>query len=194
MIAERQPTILSDAWIIGGPAFLEQNMSISLYDASVPIYRRMLGNLDACLAKAEDNARGRGFEPGVLLDARLAPDMLPMRRQVQIACDAAKYGIARISGTDAPKHEDNETTFAELHARIAQTLAFIDGVPRERIDGQEAREVKVPLRDRTLQFDALSFLTGWSLPNFFFHVTTAYALLRHNGVDLGKQDYLGANR
>lgn len=164
---------------------------MSMYDASVPVYRQMLGSLAAILEKAQAHAATRGFDGAVLLQSRLYPDMFPLTRQVQIACDAAKNGIARIAGVEAPKHEDVEQSFEALQARIAEVLAFIDRVPRERIDGQEERDVVVPLRARTLQFKGRQFLLHWSLPNFFFHVATAYDILRHNGVELGKADYLG---
>ena len=117
--------------------------------------------------------------------------MLPLVSQVRIACDTAKLGLARITGLEAPKYEDNEQTIAELRERIAKTLAFIASVPREKVDGQEDRDVVVPLRDRKLEFKGQVFLLHWSLPNFFFHVTTAYDLLRHNGLEIGKSDYLG---
>ena len=166
-------------------------MPISMYDASVPVYTQMLGALDKVLAKAETYAQARKIDPKALGQARLFPDMLPLVSQVRIACDTAKLGVARITGLEAPKHEDNEQTIAELRERIAKTLAFIASVPREKIDGQEDRDVVVPLRDRKLEFKGQVFLLHWSLPNFFFHVTTAYDLLRHNGLEIGKSDYLG---
>jgi hypothetical protein len=166
-------------------------MSLSMYDASVPVYRQMLGSLSAVLEKAQAHAAMRGFDPAVLLQSRLYPDMFPLTRQVQIACDAAKNGVARISGVEAPKHEDGDQNLEQLQARIAEVLAFIESVPRERIDGQEERDVVVPLRTRTLQFKGRRFLLHWSLPNFFFHVATAYDILRHDGVELGKADFLG---
>lgn len=166
-------------------------MPISMYDASVPVYTQMLGALDKVLAKAEAYAQARKIDPKALGQARLFPDMLPLVSQVRIACDTAKLGVARITGLEAPKHEDNEQTIAELRERIAKTLAFIASVPREKIDGQEDRDVVVPLRDRKLEFKGQVFLLHWSLPNFFFHVTTAYDLLRHNGLEIGKSDYLG---
>mgnify|MGYP000852411438 CR=1 FL=1 len=166
-------------------------MPISMYDASVPVYTQMLGALDKVLAKAEAYAQARKIDPKVLGQARLFPDMLPLVSQVRIACDTAKLGLARITGLEAPKYEDNEQTIAELRERIAKTLAFIASVPREKVDGQEDRDVVVPLRDRKLEFKGQAFLLHWSLPNFFFHVTTAYDLLRHNGLEIGKSDYLG---
>ncbi len=168
-------------------------MSVSMYEASVPVYTQMLGALDRVLAKAEAFAEARRFDSKVLVQARLFPDMLPLASQVRIACDAAKYGVARIAGVEAqaPKFDDGEQTLGELRERISKTLAYIGSVPREAIDGQEERDVVVPLRERRLEFKARAFLLQWSLPNFFFHVTTAYNLLRHNGVEIGKSDYLG---
>jgi hypothetical protein len=166
-------------------------MTISLYDASVPVFRQMLGSLSTILEKAEAHASARGFDAANLLQARLYPDMLPLTRQVQIACDNAKNGLARIAGVEAPKHEDNEKTIAELRARIAAAMAFIEGVPRERIDGREQADVSIPLRDQTLHMKGQPYLLHWVLPNVFFHVTTAYALLRHNGLEIGKRDFLG---
>ena len=166
-------------------------MTISMYDASVPVFRQMLGSLSALLDKAAAHAQAKGFDPAVLVASRLYPDMFPLARQVQVACDAAKFGSARIAGVDAPKHEDHEQTIDELKARIASTLAFTDTIAREAVDGQEAREVTIPLRDRSLTMKAQPYLLHWVLPNFFFHVTTAYDILRHNGVEIGKRDYLG---
>ncbi len=118
--------------------------------------------------------------------------MFDLLRQVQIACDMAKSGAARLAGVDVPVHEDKETTFAELHARIAKVLAFVGGLDRAAIDGAADRRVTVPLRDRKLEFKGRDYLVGWVLPNLYFHLTTAYAILRHNGVELGKKDFLGA--
>jgi uncharacterized protein len=167
-------------------------MSISMHSASVPIFTRMLGNLAHWLDKAEAHAAAKKFDTGVYLAARLAPDMLPFTRQVQIACDAAKFGVARLAGIEAPKFEDNEASFAELRERIAKTLAFIASVPAAQVDGSEARDVVVPRRDGPITVKGEAFLKTMALPNFFFHLTMAYALLRHNGVDVGKGDFLGA--
>ncbi len=167
-------------------------MSISMHSASVPVFNRMLGNLVKWLDKAEAHATAKKFEPGVFLASRLAPDMLPFGRQIQIACDSCKFGIARLAGVDAPKFEDNETNFAELRERIRKTLDFIQSVPAAQIDGTETKDVVVPRRDGSITLKGEFYLKHFVLPNFFFHVTTAYALLRHNGVDLGKSDYLGA--
>jgi hypothetical protein len=167
-------------------------MAISMFSASVPVFVRMLDNLAACLAKADAHAVARGYDSAVLVASRLAPDMLPLARQVQIACDAAKFGAARLAGVDAPAMEDKEMTIAQLQARVAATKAFVLSVPAERIVGSEEREVQVPMRGRDpLRLTGERYLLDFVLPNFFFHVTTAYALLRHNGVDIGKGDYLG---
>lgn len=166
-------------------------MTLSMHDASVPVYSQMLGALDKVLHKAEAYAQARKFDERVLVQSRLFPDMLPLASQVRIACDAARAGTARLAGIDVPKYEDNEQTFAELRQRIAGTLAFIAGVPPESLAGQEERDIKIPLRDRTLEMKGQAFLLHWSLPNFFFHVTTAYDILRHNGLEIGKADFLG---
>lgn len=166
-------------------------MTISLYDASVPVYTQMLGALDKVLGKAEAWAEARKIDGKVLVQARLFPDMLPLASQVRIACDAARAGTARLAGIDFPKYEDSEQTLAELRQRIAGTLAFIAQVPRESIAGQEERDITIPLRERKLEMKGQAFLLHWSLPNFFFHVTTAYDILRHNGLEVGKADFLG---
>jgi len=166
-------------------------MSITMHSATVPIYKTMLGNLSKWLGKAQAHAQAKGFDPESLLTARLAPDMLPLRNQIQIACDTAKFGVSRLSGIDAPKFDDKEQTLAQLQERIAATLAFVESVPAESIDGTEDKSVSVPVRGRDpLQFTGEQYVRHFALPNFFFHVTTAYALLRHNGVELGKGDYL----
>jgi uncharacterized protein len=166
-------------------------MTMSMHAASVPVFQHMLRNLVHVLDKGEANAQSRNFDPSVLTTARLAPDMLPLTRQVLIACDAAKLGVARISGVEAPKFDDTEATFGELKQRIQKTLDYLASVPASALDGTEDKEVTFPAgRDRTLTMKAQAYLTTWVLPNFFFHVTTTYAILRHNGVDLGKRDYL----
>jgi hypothetical protein len=151
----------------------------------------MLGNMLNWLDKAEAHATAKKFEPGVLLAARLAPDMLPLVKQIQIACDAAKFGMARLAGVEAPKFEDNEGTLDELRERIRKTIAYVQSVPAAKIDGTEDKDVTVPRRDGPTILKGEPYLKHFVLPNFFFHVTTTYALLRHNGVDLGKSDYLG---
>jgi hypothetical protein len=167
-------------------------MPISMYSASVPIFVRMLGNLSRCIDKAAAYAEARRFDARVLVESRLAPDMLPFRTQVQIACDSAKLAVARLAGVEAPKFEDTEQTFDELKARIAKTIDYAKSLPASSIEGSEARPIAVPRRNaEPLRFDGESYLEHFALPNFFFHVTTAYAILRHNGVDLGKTDYIG---
>lgn len=170
-------------------------MAFSMYTASVPVFQHMLRNLSHILDKGEASAQARKFEPAVLATSRLAPDMLPFTRQILIACDAAKNGVARIAGIEAPKFEDNETTFAELKARIQKTQAFLESVPAAKLEGTENKEVTFPVgREATRTMSCQAYLTTWVLPNFFFHITTAYAILRHNGVDLGKADYLAAGQ
>ncbi|WP_438018276.1 DUF1993 family protein [Sorangium sp. So ce315] len=166
-------------------------MAISMYQASVPVLVRMLGNLSTILTKAVAYAEARKIEPRVLLDARLAPDMLSLTRQVQIATDVAKGCGGRLAGVDVPKYEDNESSFDELQARVARTIAFLNGLRPEQIDGSEDRDVTIPTRNQPLTFKGLPYLLYFVLPNFYFHVTTAYAILRHNGLDIGKMDYLG---
>jgi uncharacterized protein len=159
--------------------------------ASAPIFKAMLGNLDHFLVKAAAHAEAKKFDPANLLSARLAPDMLPLTRQVLIACDASKFGIARLAGVEAPKFDDTETTIDQLRERIAKTIAFIDTVSADKLDGTEEKDVTFPAGpagSRTMKGEA--YLKHWVIPNLFFHVTTAYALLRHNGVELGKSDFL----
>ncbi len=166
-------------------------MTISMHSASVPVFTRMLGNLQSWLDKAEAHASAKKFETSVLLQARLAPDMLPFVRQIQIACDGAKFGVARLAGVEAPKFDDTEASFAELRERIRKTLDFVQSVPADCIAGTEDKDVTVPRRDGSMVLKGEFYLKHFVLPNFYFHVTTSYALLRHNGVDLGKADYLG---
>lgn len=167
-------------------------MSITMYTASVPVYAHTLANLERILDKAEVHAAAKKFDAAVLLGMRLAPDMLPLSKQVQIACDAAKLSVARLAGVEAPKFDDNEASIADLKTRVRKTLEFLKTVPAEKIDGSEKREITVPRRDGDMKIEGETYLKHYALPNFFFHVTTTYALLRHNGVDLGKADYLGA--
>jgi len=166
-------------------------MTISMSSASLPVFKAVLGNLSHILDKGAAHAEARKFDPTALLQFRLAPDMLPFTRQILIACDGPKLAVARIAGVEAPKFEDTETTFPELKARIQKTLDYLASVPADKIDGTENKEITFPVgRDKTRTMTAQAYLTTWVLPNLFFHVTTAYAILRHNGVDLGKQDYL----
>ena len=166
-------------------------MKISMYQMSVGQFLPMLMNLRNFIDKAEANAKARKFEPNVLMTARLAPDMFPFNRQVQLTCDFAKNSSARLAGLEAPRFEDTETTADELRARIDKTIAYVKTIPASAIDGQEERDITIPLRDRTLELKALPFVQTWALTNFYFHAVTAYNILRHHGVDLGKKDYLG---
>jgi hypothetical protein len=167
-------------------------MTIALYDISIPVFARGLTNLSAILDKAIAHAAAKKTDPVVFAQSRLFPDMLPLSVQVQIACDIVKGGAARLSGVDAPKHEDNETTLADLKARVAKTLAFVNTITAEQLQGSEARDIVLKTQSRTLNFKGLAYLTSFVLPNFYFHISMTYALLRHNGVELGKGDYLGA--
>ncbi|AMC36009.1 DUF1993 domain-containing protein [Janthinobacterium sp. B9-8] len=168
-------------------------MSISMYTASVPVFKQLLTALADVLAKAEAHAEARKIDPAVLLQTRLYPDMFPLVRQVQIACDFAKSVPARLAGVDVPAYEDNEQTFAELQARIAKTLNLISELSAEQIDGSAALEIVLrPGTPKEKKLDGQTYLLSYGLPQFFFHVTTTYALLRHNGVDIGKRDFMGA--
>jgi hypothetical protein len=166
-------------------------MSISVYDVSIPIFTLSLNNLSAILDKAESHTQAKKVDPKVLLQARLIVDMLPLSNQIQIACDTAKGAAARLAGIPIPKHEDTEATIAELKARIAKTLEFIKTIKPEQLQGSETREIVLEFPQSTLKFNGINYLTNFVLPNFFFHMTIAYALLRKNGVDLGKRDFLG---
>lgn len=166
-------------------------MSLSIYQASVPVFVRMLDNLSKILDLAVQYAEEKKIEPSVLINARLAPDMYPLSRQVQIATDMAKGCAARLAGMEVPVYEDNETTFPELQERIAKTLAFIQSVSADQIDGSEERHITLKLRSREVSFTGQPYLLHFVLPNFYFHVTTAYAILRHNGLAIGKMDFIG---
>ncbi|MBC7917782.1 MAG: DUF1993 domain-containing protein [Rhodoferax sp.] len=166
-------------------------MSISMYSASVPVFTTALRNLSHFLDKTRANAEARKFDTAVLMGYRLAPDMLPFTRQVLIACDAAKLCVARISGVEAPKFEDTEATLDELQQRIQRTIDYMATVKPEQMDGTEDKEVVIPAGGgKTRTMTAEGYLKHWATPNVYFHVTTAYAILRHNGVDLGKADFL----
>ena len=151
----------------------------------------MLRNLSALIDKAEAHCAAKKIEPTVLTGYRLFPDMFPLTRQVQVACDTAKGAVARLAGVEIPKHEDVEQTFAELKSRIAKTLDFIESVKPERIDGSEEKEIVLAMRSGERRFKGLQYLLGQAYPNFYFHVTTAYNILRHNGVEIGKADFIG---
>ncbi|MEO4046535.1 DUF1993 domain-containing protein [Pseudomonas sp. CAU 1711] len=166
-------------------------MTLSLYQASVPVFSRMFGNLAAILDKAEAHAQARGIEPAVLLNARLAADMHPLTRQVQIASDLIKGCAARLAGVEPPSFADTESSFAELKARIAKTLDFIGSVDPKLIDAGGEREIVLKFPNSEFKFDGANYLLYFVQPNFYFHITTAYAILRHNGLDIGKMDYMG---
>ncbi|MBV8962741.1 MAG: DUF1993 domain-containing protein [Hyphomicrobiales bacterium] len=166
-------------------------MSLSMHEASAAVFTRMLSALSALLEKAEAHAASRKIEPEALLGARLFPDMFSFTRQVQLTCDFAKLCCARLSGIEAPKHEDKEAAFPELKARIAATLAFIESVPANAIDGTENKDITLKIAGKDTQMKGRDYLLFFALPNFYFHATTAYDLLRHNGVEVGKRDFLG---
>jgi hypothetical protein len=162
-----------------------------MYQASVPIFIRMLSNLSAILEKAAAHAEAKKIDPSVLVNSRLYPDMLPLARQVQIASDQAKGCGARLAGMEPPKFEDNEETFPELIARIQKTMSFLRELKPEQIDGAEEKTITLQLRNDTMTFNGMPYLLNFALPNFYFHVATAYGILRHCGIDIGKRDYLG---
>lgn len=168
-------------------------MSLSMHAASVPVFQQMLTALSGVLTKAETHAADRRIEPAALLQARLFPDMFPLARQVQIACDFAGSVSARLSGAEVPAYEGGDATFADLQQRIAATLAFIGGLDPAQFDGSDARELVLrPGTPKERRIGGQAYLMAYGLPQFFFHVTTAYGLLRHNGVEIGKKDYMGA--
>lgn len=166
-------------------------MPLSMYQASAPRFINTLNNLSAILDKAAAHAEARKIDPLALTAFRLFPDMFPLTRQVQIACDAAKGAVARLAGVEVPKHEDTEKTFDELKERIAKTIAFVRSVKPALIDGSEEKEITLKVGGRDLKFTGMQYLLGFALPNFYFHVTTTYAILRHNGIEIGKTDFLG---
>ena len=166
-------------------------MTLSLYQASIPAFLRMFGNLTKLLEKAEAYAEARKIDPAALLQARLAPDMFALPRQVQIASDTAKGAVARLAGIETPRYADTEASFAELRERITKTVAFIEGVPAEQVDAGEQRSVTLKLAGKEVQFTGPSYLFHFALPNFHFHVAAAYLILRHNGLEIGKMDFLG---
>jgi len=166
-------------------------MPLSMYQASTPVFVRVLGNLSAILAKGAAYAEAKRIDPAVLINARLAADMFPLARQVQIASDGVKGCAARLAGIVIPSYPDTETSFPELQARIAKTVAFIQSIGAAQIDGSEERAVTLKIRDKEINFKGQAYLLNFVLPNLYFHVTTAYAILRHNGVDVGKMDFLG---
>jgi uncharacterized protein len=166
---------------------------ISLYTASVPVFTQMLNSMSAVLTKAEAYAAEKKIAPSVLLEARLYPDMFALLKQVQIAADFARGVSARLAGVEVPVVESNEQSFADLQSLIGNTLRFLDGLTPSQIDGQEGREIVLrPGTPKEKRFNGHSYLLAYALPQFFFHVTTTYAILRHNGLDIGKRDYMGA--
>ena len=170
----------------------EPNMSITMHSASVPVFVRLLNNLDQWLTQAEAHAQSRKFDGVNFLGSRLAVDMLPFTKQIQIACDAAKFGVARLADVEAPKFDDIEVSIAELRERIRKTVAFVQSVPAAQVDGTEEKDVIVPRRDGEITLKGEFYLKHFVLPNIYFHLTIAYALLRQDGVALVKGDFLGA--
>lgn len=166
-------------------------MKISMYAMSVPVFVKTLGNLSSILDKAAAHAQAKKIDPAVLLAARLFPDMFALAKQVQVACDFAKGAVARLAGVEPPKDDDSERTFDDLKARIARTIEYVSGFGEAQFEGADEREVVLKIRDRTLSYRGLPYLAHVALPNFFFHVVTAYDILRHNGVELGKRDFIG---
>jgi len=162
-----------------------------MYQASAPRFVNILKNLSLLLDKAQAHAETKKIEPAALTGFRLFPDMFPLARQVQIACDTAKGAVARLAGVEIPKHEDTEQSFAELKARIAKTVDFIDSVKPAQIDGSDGKEIVMKLRSGEVKLEGLQYLMAFAYPNFYFHATTVYNILRHNGVEIGKRDFLG---
>lgn len=167
-------------------------MSLTMYQASIPAFVRMLGNLSAILDKAAAHAEAKKITPAIFINARLAPDMFPLSRQVQIATDIVKGCAARLAGIEVPSYEDNEATFEELQARVAKTAAFLKSIRAEQIDGSEERDITVKFGSREFNFLGQAYLVDFVIPNFHFHLTSTYGILRHNGVDIGKMDYIGS--
>lgn len=163
-----------------------------MYDASIPVFLHFLDSLSAILKKAEDHCAAKKIDPAVMVSLRLYPDMLPLPRQVQIACDSAKGAGARLAGIAVPSYPDDEKTFADLQARIAKTADFLRTLTKAQFEGAASRAISFKAGPREMNFVGADYLGRWAFPNFFFHVTTAYAILRHNGVEIGKTDYMGA--
>ena len=169
-------------------------MSLSMYQASIPFFTHMLNNLSTILDKAAAHAEAKKIDPAIFINARLAPDMYPLSRQIQIATDVVKGCAARLSGVEVPSYEDNESTFQELQARIAKTVAFLQSVSAEQINGSEERTVTLTMHGKDTHFLGEPYLLYFVLPNFYFHITTAYAILRHNGLEIGKMDFVGVHQ
>lgn len=166
-------------------------MTISMYQSSIPVFIHKLENLSAILDKGAADAEARKIDASVFINARIAPDMFPLSRQVQIACDSAKAGAARLAGIEVPSFEDNETTFPQLKERIAKTVKFLQSIQAAQIDGSEDRRITYTQRGKESNFIGQQYLLNYVLPNLYFHITTAYLILRHNGVEIGKRDFLG---
>jgi hypothetical protein len=164
-----------------------------MYQISIPVFTRVLNNLSAILNKAAAHAEAKKIDPSVFINSRLAPDMFPLARQIQIATDAVKGCAARLAGIEIPSFPDTETSFPELQERIAKTVAFLNSVTEAQLEGSDSKTVTLKVRGNDVELKGLAYLNGFVLPNLYFHVTTAYAILRHNGVELGKGDYLGSN-
>jgi len=167
---------------------------MNIHDASVPVFTHFLRSLAVILKKAEAHCAAKKIDPAVLLQSRLFPDMFALTRQVQIASDAAKGAGARLAGIPVPSYPDEEKTFDELQARIAKTIDFLAGLKKEQFEGAETRDIHIKAGPRELDFKGAAFLETWAKPNFYFHLTTAYAILRHNGVELGKPDFLAGGQ
>jgi len=163
---------------------------LSMHAVTAPAFMRMLSNLSAILTKAEQQAKTKGYDPAVLLNARLAPDMFALIKQVQIATDHAKGCVARLAGHQPEAIEDTETTFADLQARLRKVIGIVEGYKPADFEGAETREITIKIPNAELKFSGLDYVNQWALPNFYFHVSMAYAVLRHNGIDLGKRDFL----
>lgn len=167
-------------------------MSFSMYEASVPVFTQILNSLAAIIDKAETHANEKNIDPAALLQARLYPDMFPFTRQVQVATDFAKGCSARLAGVEVPRYEDTEKSFADLRERIARTVAFISDLPREAIEASDQRDIVTGSGAKVREFKGQDYLVHYAMPHFYFHATTAYALLRHNGVEIGKKDFIGS--
>ena len=167
---------------------------MNIYDASVPVFTHFLRSLSVILKKAEAHCTAKKIDPAIILSARLFPDMFALTRQVQIASDAAKGAGARLAGIAVPSYPDEEKSFEELQARIARTIEFLAGLKKEQFDGAEERDIAIKAGPRELNFKGAAYLETWAQPNFYFHVTTAYAILRHNGIELGKPDFLAGGQ
>lgn len=164
--------------------------TLSMHAITAPVFTRMLNNVAAILAKAEQQAKIKGYDPAVLLSSRLAPDMFPLTRQIQIATDHAKGCMARLAGHQPEALEDNETTFAQLQERVAKVIRLVEGYKASDLAGSETRDITIKIPNMELKFSGLDYVNQWAMPNFYFHITTAYDILRSNGVELGKKDFL----